>query len=214
MIDEHTKELAELLWDYHHLGHKLEKADAVLVLGSNDIRVAEYGAQLVLDGWAPLLIMSGGIGALTKGLWGMPEADKFASVAKEMGVPEDRILIENKSTNTGENLLFTKELLKECGMNLRKVIVVQKPYMERRTYATFMKQWPGMEFIVSSPPILFEEYPNELLPVERVITIMVGDLQRIREYPAKGFQIEQEIPANVWSAYEELVRKGYTEHLI
>lgn len=43
---------------------------------------------------------------------------------------------------------------------------------------------------------------------------MVGDLQRIKEYPIKGFQIQQEIPSNVWDAYEKLVSLGYTSHLI
>jgi hypothetical protein len=47
-----------------------------------------------------------------------------------------------------------------------------------------------------------------------VISIMVGDLQRVREYPARGFQIPQDIPHDVWAAYEELVRAGFDRHLI
>lgn len=43
---------------------------------------------------------------------------------------------------------------------------------------------------------------------------MVGDLQRIKIYPSLGYQIYQEIPDQVWAAYEELVARGYTEHLI
>jgi len=43
---------------------------------------------------------------------------------------------------------------------------------------------------------------------------MVGDLQRIRVYPEKGFQIAQEIPADVWEAYEELVQMGFDSRLI
>ena len=43
---------------------------------------------------------------------------------------------------------------------------------------------------------------------------MVGDLQRIREYPKLGYQIEQEIPAKVWRAYEKLGAAGYDKHLI
>jgi hypothetical protein len=43
---------------------------------------------------------------------------------------------------------------------------------------------------------------------------MVGDLQRIKVYPEKGFQISQDIPDDVWKAYEELVRLGYTKHLV
>lgn len=65
--------------------------------------------------------------------------------------------------------------------------------MERRTYATFMKQWPGRknDIIVSSPPIAFENYFDKDQPFETVITIMMGDLQRIIEYPKLGFQIPQ-----------------------
>lgn len=209
-----TDELAKIIWDYMLMKHDLEKADAILVLGSSDVRIAEYGASLYLKGFAPLLIFSGGEGRTTAGLWGMTEAEKFASVAIEKGVPERAILLEKESTNTGENIQFTKRLLEEVGIHPAKLILVQKPYMERRTYATFTKQWPGLDFIVSSPPISFEEYPLEDRSKEHVINMMVGDLQRIKEYPAKGFQIEQEIPESVWEAYEHLVQQGFTEQLI
>ena len=66
--------------------------------------------------------------------------------------------------------------------------------MERRSYATFKKHWPDKELMVTSPQIPFDEYANEEIPLERVIHIMAGDLQRIKFYPAKGFQIHQEIP--------------------
>jgi uncharacterized SAM-binding protein YcdF (DUF218 family) len=208
-------QLAKVIWDYMHMNQKLEKADAIFVLGSSDTRVAEYAAELYHQEWAPLIIFSGRDGkGKTMELWGMTEAEKFGSIALEMGVPEDKILLEKRATNTGENVQFTKELLKEKGINPRKLILVQKPYMERRTYATFLKQWPGMDFIVTSPSISFEEYPNEERSKEYLINMMIGDLQRIKEYPAKGFQIEQEIPSDVWDAYEQLVQQGYTDHLI
>lgn len=209
-----TEENARTIWNYMLMNHELEKADAILVLGSSDLRKAEYAAELYHAGWAPLLIFSGGEGRTTTGLWGMSEAEKFASVAMERGVPKEAILLETKSTNTGENIQFTRQLLEEKGIELKKIIVTQKPYMERRTYATFMKQWPGMDFIVTSPKISFENYPSEGRSMEHIINMMVGDLQRIREYPAKGYQIEQDIPENVWQAYEELVAEGYTEQLI
>jgi hypothetical protein len=85
--------------------------------------------------------------------------------------------------------------------------------MERRSYATFARHWPEKKLIVTSPQISFEEYPNEDLPMEKVINMMVGDLQRIKIYPAKGFQIFQEIPADVWQAYERLIGWGFTQHL-
>lgn len=217
-MDSRTRELAEKLWHYHQLGQPLTKADAILVLCSYDKRVAERGAEVFLEGWAPLLIFSGGLGAITKHMWSEPEADQFARVAIGMGVPEEKILIENQSTNTGENVRFTRALLAERGIDPANFILVQKPYMERRSYATFKNFWPEKDAVVTSPRASFEEYLDEYnnpeLSTDDVINIMVGDLQRIREYPARGFQIPQEIPDDVWAAYEELVAGGYDRHLI
>jgi uncharacterized SAM-binding protein YcdF (DUF218 family) len=210
--------LVETVWDYHQMHHQLSRADAILVLCSHDTVVAERGAQLFLDGWAPLLIFSGGLGTITRLLWTEPEADQFARIAIGMGVPDDHILIENRSTNTGENILFTQALLAAHGLAPATFIVVQKPYMERRSYATFKKHWPDRHVIVTSPQIPMDEYlatcSHETLSADEVIGIMIGDLQRIREYPARGFQIEQEIPADVWEAYTELVQAGYDDRLL
>ncbi|HKG68640.1 MAG TPA: YdcF family protein [Segetibacter sp.] len=214
MISEKTLILAKQLWDYHHVNHHLEKADCILVLGSHDTRVAERAAELYLQKWAPLLIFSGGLGRLTEGVWTETEADLFAKIAIDKGVPREAILIENKSTNTGENILFTRQLLRENKIDPQSFIVVQKPYMERRSFATFKKHWPDKKLIVTSPQISFENYPNAEIPAEQVINIMAGDLQRIKVYAEMGFQIYQEIPADVWKAYEQLVKSGFDEHLI
>jgi uncharacterized SAM-binding protein YcdF (DUF218 family) len=205
---------ARLVWDYHHLNHPLAHADCILVLGSHDIRVAERGAQLFLQGWAPLLVFSGGLGRLTEGRWNQPEARLFAEVALKLGVPAEKILIEDRSTNTGENIQLARQLLAEQGVHPQKLILVQKPYMERRAYATLKQQWPDVEALVTSPPLSFEAYPNAEISQEEIIHIMVGDLQRIKLYAERGFQIPQEIPAEVWQAYERLAAAGYVNHLI
>uniref|UniRef100_A0A914E849 DUF218 domain-containing protein n=1 Tax=Acrobeloides nanus TaxID=290746 RepID=A0A914E849_9BILA len=193
--------------------HSLEKADCILVLGSHDDRVAERAAELYLQSYAPLLIFSGGIGVLTKD-WTDTEADRFAKIAVSKGVPMEAILVENRSTNTGENILFTRKILEENGLDPKSFIVVQKPYMEKRSYATFKKHWPDKILMVTSPQISFEEYPTEEIPIDHVINIMVGDLQRIKEYPAKGFQIYMEVSDDVWDAWKRLVDLGYNKHLI
>ncbi|HVY73123.1 MAG TPA: YdcF family protein [Candidatus Paceibacterota bacterium] len=214
------EEALQTIWDYMHLHHQLKKADAIFVLGNHDLRVAEYAAKLWLDGWAPYLICAGsGTIHANNPAWsdfaGKTEAELFANVARKAGVPDSAILIENQSQNTGQNYEFTDKLLKDRGVDLQTVIAVQKPYMERRTYAAGKVWWPDKEIIVTSPPLTLAEYPNESTNAnEHWIHSIVGDLQRIREYPKKGFQIEQEIPENVWAAYEFLVAKGYTRYLI
>jgi uncharacterized SAM-binding protein YcdF (DUF218 family) len=217
-IDDRVRSLAQVLWDYHQLRHALVPSDAIVVLCSHDLRVAERGAELFLDGWAPLLIFSGGLGSITRALMTTPEADQFARIARQMGVPPDCILIENKSTNTGENVRFTRALLDARGLAPTSFIVVQKPYMERRSYATFRKVWPEPQVRVTSPQVSMDEYlrgySHGSLSADDVISIMVGDLQRIRRYADRGFQIPQEIPDDVWAAYEELVRAGYDQRLV
>jgi uncharacterized SAM-binding protein YcdF (DUF218 family) len=212
------RELAERLWDYHHMNHGLERAEVILVLCSHDTAVAERGARLYLEGWAPLLVFSGGLGGITKNLWSVPEAELFAGIARGLGVPDADIVVETRSTNTGENVQFTRKLLAGRGLEPQSLILVQKPYMERRTYATFKNYWPGPRVFVTSPQVSFaeylEHYSNSALTEDDVVGIMVGDLQRLRVYPAKGFQIPQEIPADVWAAYEELVRAGYDKYLV
>lgn len=206
--------LAQQLWDYHHMDHELAPSDCIFALGSHDLRVANRAAELYLQGLAPLVIFSGGLGNVTKGVWTVPEADQFAAIAIKMGVPAAAILIENQSTNTGENILFTQKILDEKGLSPNRFIVVQKPYMERRSFATFKKHWPDKELLVTSPQISFSDYPNEEIPLERVIHIMTGDLQRIKMYPEKGFQVYQDIPDDVWKAFEKLVALGFDQHLI
>jgi len=214
MITPEVLALAQQLWDYHHMNHKPAKADCILALGSHDLRVADRAAELYLEGWAPLVVMSGGLGNFTQDMWTETEADQFAAIAIQKGVPAEAVLIENKSSNTGENILFTQELLEQKGLDPHTFIVVQKPYMERRSYATFKKHWPDKELLVTSPQIPFDKYATDDIPLERVIHIMIGDLQRLKIYPAKGFQVYQEIPASVWNAYERLVALGFDKHLV
>jgi len=192
----------------------LKKTGCLLVMGSHDMSVAEYGAKLMLDGWAAWMVCSGGLGNFTKEIWDETEAIKFARVAEELGVPHERILIEDKSTNTGENVLFSRDLLQEKMIQPKTVLIIHKPYMERRALATFQKLWPEMPATVSSPPLLMKDYPNENISMDEMLQIMVGDFQRILIYPKKGFQVKQEVPDKVLEAYHFLVDNGYSKNLI
>lgn len=212
-VDENAK----IIWDYMRLYMTLEKADAIFVLCSHDTRVASRAADLYNNDYAPWVIVSGGAGKLTRDIFDKPEAEVFKEVLLQSNVPENRIIVEPNATNTGENVRFTFELLTELGLAFSSFILVQKPYMERRTYATFKKQWPTKEtmILVTSPDLSYEDYMSaSVIDKDFVISVMVGDLQRIREYPRLGFQIRQDIPDKVWQAYEDLVLAGYDKCLM
>lgn len=208
-------ELIKILWDYMHLNHKLEKADAILVLGCSDISVVDVGIELYKKGYADKIIFSGGLGKDTSKIWDEPEANKFAKLAISKGIPENKILIENKSTNTGENFRFTKKLIEENNLKIRKIIIVHKPYDEKRAYATFKNWMPEYEGIITSMNISCEDYNQNAIKnnLPNWVDLMVGDVQRMRVFVKKGWQVETEVPDEIWDAYEELVKRGYNKYI-
>lgn len=216
MFDEKS---AIILWDYHHINQELKKSETIIAFGSHDLHVAERAAELYLSGYGERILFTGGLGRITQSIWNKPEANKFADIAISKGVPESAIFIENQSTNTGENIRLSKELIRTKSINVESVIVVDKPFKERRIYATLKKQWSELNFTVTSPQATFEEYleyylNSTELEVDDFINIMVGDLQRIDIYGKNGFQISQIIPSEVWNAYRILVDQGYDKQLL
>ena len=207
-------ELAQILWDYHRIDDSPVKSDLILGLGSYDKRVADHAAKLHLNGWAPRIAFTGGEGNFTRGKWPKSEAETFADLAVSSGVPSERIIIEPHAGNTGENVRFTRKLCQDSGLSVRSVILVAKPNMTRRGLATCQLHWPEVKVTCSSPNTHFLTSPAEGRTPGEVVNEIVGDLQRILEYPALGYQAKQSVPTEVRHAFEELVSRGFTDHLI
>jgi uncharacterized SAM-binding protein YcdF (DUF218 family) len=202
------------LWDYHVLDSGDVTADFLIALGSHDVRVAEHAAQVYHAGAAPLVIVAGGSGKITSGEWTVSEAERYVERMVELGVPDACILREEKSTNTGENFSFVRNIVEDLRLPFTSGIVVCKPYMARRALATAHRRWEGITWYTRTPRIALWSYPTDDVPLERMINLMVGDLQRMDVYAAKGFQVPVEIPDVVWAAYRRLVDRGFDEFVI
>ena len=214
-----TQDAVDTIWEYMHMGHTLQTADIILILGSNDIRVGTHAAELYHAGYAPIVAISGDgtkheTALLRDTHSGRTEAAVLCDVCIESGVPESAIIIEDQANNTGQNFEFMKPLLEERGIKLQTAIVVQKPYMERRVFATGKIWWPEIDLILTSPAGSFDDYIKDTFDSDTIINLMMGDLERIKEYPARGFQIYQDIPPDVWAAFLYLADQGYTKHLL
>jgi uncharacterized SAM-binding protein YcdF (DUF218 family) len=201
---------ARTLWDYHLIYHELRPVDAIIGLGSYDLRVAKHCAALFQAGLAPVLLFTGKSGNWTERLYEKSEAETFAEAAIAEGVPREAIKIEPEATNIGENIRYSRDML---GDGVRSVILVTKPQTQRRVLATVARQWPDVEPLVTAPPTLFKDQPTADYPFEKLVHEMVGDVKRILDYPEKGFQIAQDVPSHVMAAYEFLLGRGFDGHL-
>lgn len=212
-LDPESLVCAETIFAYNHLRHKPRAADVMIVLGTNDTRVAEFAAQLLANGLAPSVIVTGGIAHANDLLatnWDRSEAEVFAEILLAHGVPGEKLTLEKEATNTAQNISYSKRLIE----NPSSILYVCKPFMPRRVYATHAVEWPEVPATVASWDTTFEGYCNEELPQEKILNIMLGDLQRLWVYARRGYSAPQRFPAEVLDAFNTLCAKGFTQHLI
>jgi uncharacterized SAM-binding protein YcdF (DUF218 family) len=205
---------AELVWEYHQLHHELRPCSAAIGLGCNDLGVAAYAAELYHRGLFPVIVFSGATSRDTRELFPCGEAIHYREHAIDLGVPEDAILIEPDATNTGDNITLSRGVLDEAGLRVDSLLLVSMPYMERRAFATCRQVWPEVTPVCVSAPLTLEEYVKVMGDGALVIDMMVGDLQRVMEYPKRGFAIEQDVPEPVIAAFERLCAAGFTSRLL
>ncbi|RJQ79996.1 YdcF family protein [Pseudonocardiaceae bacterium YIM PH 21723] len=211
---DQNRQDAQTIWDFHQVGHTLAKCDVAIGLGSHDLGVADYAAELFHQGQFPVLVFSGGNSPTTAQRFPDGEAVHYKRRALELGVPEAAVLVENRASNTGQNISLSRELLLQNGHSPQSVLLVSKPYMERRAYATCRKVWPEVDVTCASEPMKLDDYVQSIGDEKLVIDMLVGDLQRVVEYPRLGFAIEQEVPATVASAYDRLLSAGFDSRIL
>lgn len=203
-------QLGKVLWKYHNHVVPTEKADVIIGLGSYDTKTAVHCAKLYTNGVAPLVVFTGKDGNWTRGKWEKTEAEMFGDVALELGVKAKGLLLEKEATNIGENLSFTKELLKD--QSIKSVMIVTKPNTLRRAKATADVQLKNWDVYTACVDCELEDQISSEHSLEDLINEMTGDLQRIIDYPAKGFQSKQGIPDDVLKAFQQLKSLGFNQH--
>lgn len=216
-VTQEVLRAARVIYDFHQLFHQPIPASVIIALGTNDLRVAEFAARLFLDGYGKWLLCTGGIAHqndLLATAWDRSEAEMYAGIAEGLGVPRERILLETRATNTAENFRFSREVLAQSDVRPSNIVIAVKPFMQRRSWATLAVEWPEIPASLASPKLSLDEYFTPSLPAEKIIHILMGDLQRIWIYGRRGWSAPQRFPANVLDAYQYLKGEGWTKHLI
>jgi uncharacterized SAM-binding protein YcdF (DUF218 family) len=205
ITDEQWRD-ATIIWHYHQMHHQPRACDVAIGLGSHDLGVPTYAAELYHAGLFPIMVFTG---AFPRG-----EAVHVREHTLNLGVPDTAILVEPAATNTGQNISLSRAALTAAGITVASVMLIAMPYMQRRAYATCRKLWPEVQVVCASQPLEFDDYVKTIGDEVLVTNMLVGDLQRIIEYPALGFAIEQEVPEDIHAAYQRLLDQGFTRRLL
>jgi len=213
-LPEEIRADVEVLWAYHEMRHSLEPCDVGIGLGSHDLGVAIVATDLFRRGMFPRLIFTGANAPTTIGRFPQGEAVAYRDYAIEHGVPAEAIMIDTEATNTEQNLKFSRALLEQAGLEARSVLLMSRPYQQRRAYATCRKLWPEVKVLCYSRPLPLDDYVASIGDTKKVVDMLVGDTQRIEVYADRGFAIPQEMPEDVRAAFDRLVAAGYTSRLV
>lgn len=131
-----------------------ENADCIIVLGS--VKAAKYRVPVAVDaynaGRASKIILCGGkLRDFSDGKYS--EAEHMRQAALALGVAEEDIILENRSQNTVENILFALiELQRTFWLNnVHSVLLITTAYHMRRSLAIARYLFPAHIAIVPCP---------------------------------------------------------------
>ncbi|HET6440076.1 MAG TPA: YdcF family protein [Anaeromyxobacter sp.] len=226
------------------------EVDLIVLLANAVLTTAERTFEAVLARRAEDLVISGGVGHSTPFLRAaikrhprycalpvdhLSEAEMIASIAvRHWGIDARRVWVESRSTNCAENARFTRDLLHGMSRQPVRVVVVQDPTMQRRSMATFKRVFEGdpRPAFLSCPTVVPRlawsgdrvvysgASEAELWPIERLVTLVMGEIPRLRDDAAgygpkgRGYIAHVDIPTHVEEAWARLASNQVTAALI
>ncbi len=213
------KEKLEIIWNYMKLQEPLEKCDIIIGCGCASLDIPVRCADLLKEGYGEKIIFAGGKGKITKDHFQKTESEIYKEIALKEGIKEKDILIENKSTNTGDNFKFALKVIENNNLKVDKILIVHKPMNERRTLATAQALIKDKQLFITSTDMSFEDYFAKLNSksyedIFKEISVIIGDIQRLIIYPQFGWLVKMEVPDKIKECYFTLKELGFTKYII
>jgi uncharacterized SAM-binding protein YcdF (DUF218 family) len=167
----------------------IRPADLLFVFGTREdveCRVDE-AHRLWREGLFRWSIVSGGV---TPGS-GLSECEIIKAAMVKRGIPRERILEEHRSTNTGENVMFSLPILEAAlGLqNIQSLICLGNSWTARRYAMTLHRHWPEVKKMLcnvdtfATPLARWHTHPEFRARV-------LSEWDKIEPYKAKGFIVE------------------------
>ncbi len=177
MMDKSYKAITDFIF----LEDQPQKADIILIPGGSKPQLMERACSLFFDGYSSLLLPSGG---KNKALVNYEtEWDYFFEIAKKMSIPEEVVLKEDKATNTYENALYSKRIIEDKGILIKKALLVCKAFHARRALLTYQTWFMNdIEYIIC--PIVDDRgisRDNWYLDQNKIVKVM-SEVEKVGKY--------------------------------
>ncbi len=147
--------LAWLLAEPLRVKQQLRLSDAIVVFAGGVGEAGEPGEsyqervqqaiRLYQQGYAPMLVLVSG------DTWTFDEVDVMRALAKDLGVPPEKLITEEAVSNTADYVRQVGRLAQTQGW--KSVLLVTSPYHSRRALLTFRKLAPGLQVSHASEPV-------------------------------------------------------------
>jgi Uncharacterized conserved protein len=214
----------------------IKKVDILVLLGNSitdTIKCASYAYE---NNLCDRILINGGIGHSTEILRQQVRKDErfksiqvdnraeanifFDIMTKIYKVPENKIIVENQSTNCGDNALKAVKLLSELQIPYNSLLLIQDPTMQLRTHASFKKHIRNEKVkIINYSPFIPEV--NEDLKLinrdvdgiweeKRFLELIMGEIPRLKDDVkgygpcGKNFIAHVEVPSEIEEYYNRL----------
>lgn len=144
---------------------ELEHADAIIVIGGDHKPARmQRAADLYRQGYGPIIIISAGTVVREGDKW-MVEAEVMRRQALLLGLPNEALVVEDRSLSTIENARYSGRLCEEYG--IESVLLVTSAYHSGRARHIFRQEWAEKVNVLAAPaprghhPLLWWMYPDQ-----------------------------------------------------
>jgi uncharacterized SAM-binding protein YcdF (DUF218 family) len=179
----------------HLITTPIKPADLLFVFGTREDvgRRVDEAFRLWREGFFRWTIVSGGV---TPGS-SLSECEIIKTEMVARGIPPERILEEHRSTNTGENVIFSLPIIDAAlGLkNIGSVICLGNTWTARRYPMTLHRHWPEVEKMLITVDTF--DTPRALWHTDREFRLRIlAEWDKIEPYKAKGFIAEWPVERN------------------
>ena len=186
---------------------EIKKVDVLILLGNSIPYTIKCAAEAYKNNLCHKILINGGIGHSTEILRNQIRKDKrfnfiqvenkaeadifFEIMTKIYNVSSDDIIVENQSTNCGDNALKAITLLNELNIPYSSLLLVQDPTMQLRTYASFLKYVDNKKLkiinyspfipVINSNLKLANTEINGIWDEQRYLELIMGEIPRLKD---------------------------------